>query len=353
MKTCLVTGGAGFIGCAMSKALASNFERVIAFDNLHPQVHANRVRPAALDERVELIQGDVCDPEAWRALLDQRIEIDTVIHLAAETGTGQSLTEASRHAEVNVVGTARMLDAFASAGITPRRIVLSSSRAVYGEGAWAAGDGEVLYPGQRSDAQLSAGQWDFLGARPLPSDAATTMPSPTSVYGATKLTQEQILSSWAYSFGVELVFLRLQNVYGPGQSLTNAYTGIVPLFIRWAKEGKSIPLYEDGEIGRDFVYIADVADALVRAATLALPPRLVYDVGTGRVTTIRDLATTIARIYGAPEPHVSGQYRNGDVRNVTCVISSTEAALDWSPQWSLDAGLRSLCAWVDSQLPTE
>lgn len=353
MKTCLVTGGAGFIGCAMSKALASEFDRVIAFDNLHPQVHANRVRPAALDERVELIQGDVCDPEAWRDFFQEKIEIDTVIHLAAETGTGQSLTEASRHAEVNVVGTTRMLDAFASAGLRPRRIVLSSSRAVYGEGSWAADQGKVLYPGQRSDAQLAAGQWDFPGARALPSDAATTMPSPTSVYGATKLAQEQILSAWAYSFGIELVFLRLQNVYGPGQSLTNAYTGIVPLFIRWAKEGKSIPLYEDGNIGRDFVYIEDVADALTRAATRPLPQRLVYDVGTGRVTTIRDLATNISRIYDAPEPHVSGQYRNGDVRSATCVIASTEAALDWTPRWSLDAGLRSLCDWIDSQLLTK
>lgn len=350
MKTCLVTGGAGFIGCAMSKALADGYDRVIAFDNLHPQIHAERIRPAALDPRVELVVGDVCSADDWSALMATVPQIDTIVHLAAETGTGQSLTEASRHADVNVVGTTRLLDALAQAGVTPRRIVLSSSRAIYGEGAWISETGEARYPGQRSNAQLSAGQWDFEGLHALPSDASKTSPSPTSVYGATKLAQEHVISAWAYSFGTELVFLRLQNVYGPGQSLTNSYTGIVPLFIRWAKEGKSIPIYEDGEIGRDFVYIDDVADALVRAATGPLPPRLAYDVGTGKVTTIHDLASAIARIYDAPAPHVTGQFRNGDVRSATCVIDGTVADLGWSPDWSLDAGLRSLCDWIDSKL---
>ena len=199
---------------------------------------------------------------AWSEVLaDARP--DVVIHLAAETGTGQSLTEATRHAEVNVVGTTRMLDAFSQLHHMPRRVVLASSRAVYGEGAWRdRKTGAISYPGQRSKAQLERGEWDFPGLECLPFDAAVTTPSPTSVYGATKLAQEHILKSWALSFDVEVGLLQIAERLRSGQSLSNPYTGIVSLFARLAREGKSIPVYEDGEIVRDFVFIEDVAEAL-------------------------------------------------------------------------------------------
>ena len=236
-KTCIVTGGAGFIGSALSAGLVRRFDRVIVFDNLLAQVHGDTPRPPELDPAVELYRADVREAQAWTALLDTVDAVDTVIDLAAETGTGQSLFSATRHTSVNVVGTSRMMDALAQTGKIPRQLLLTSSRAIYGEGAWRSAEGEIFYPGQRTDAQLAAGQWDFPGAVYLPANAAWTQPHPTSVYGATKLCQEHLLKAWGGATGTQVKIVRLQNVYGPGQSLINAYTGIVPLFVRMAKAG--------------------------------------------------------------------------------------------------------------------
>ncbi|MGO2749320.1 MAG: NAD-dependent epimerase/dehydratase family protein [Pseudoclavibacter sp.] len=354
MGTCLVTGGAGFIGTALSALLPEHFERVIAVDSLHPQVHPHPTRPAALDDRVEFVHGDVTDAAMWDALLADATP-DVVIHLAAETGTGQSLTEATRHAATNVVGTTEMLDAFVRAGKLPERIVLTSSRAVYGEGAWSDAAGEISYPGQRSDAMLAAGQWDFPGLVPLPFVSSRVTPKPTSVYGATKLAQEHILTSWCLAMGVTPVLFRLQNVYGPGQSLINPYTGIVSFFAQRAKAHEVIPVYEDGEIVRDFVFIDDVASALVRgvlvpveqASASASAP---YDIGSGEGTSILRLAELIAAHYGAPSPAINGKYRNGDVRHASCEIDAAKASLDWAPSTMVDAGVVELCQWIDQEV---
>jgi dTDP-L-rhamnose 4-epimerase len=346
-KTCLVTGGAGFIGCALSPALARRFSRVVAMDNLHPQIHAPRERPAALDPLIELEIGDVTCADDWDRVL-QQVRPEVVVHLAAETGTGQSLDESTRHAMVNVVGTTCMFDAFTRHGVVPERFVLSSSRAVYGEGCWRADDGQVHHPGQRSQDQLESGQWDFPRLHPEPFRAATTPPAPTSVYGATKLAQEHLLSAWALARGSSPRILRLQNVYGPGQSLSNPYTGIVSLFVRMAKVGRAIPLYEDGKMTRDFVLIDDVATALLSAID-APSGGFTVDVGTGRAATIQTVAEIIARRYGAPTPEVCGKFRNGDVRHASCDIADTLQALDWTPKVNLEDGLEKLCQWIDGQ----
>ncbi|WP_291044044.1 NAD-dependent epimerase/dehydratase family protein [Herbiconiux sp.] len=350
----IVTGGAGFIGCALSERLAGAVGKWVVIDSLHPQVHEVQERPAALHEAAELVVGDVTDPAVWDAVLAE-VQPTVVIHLAAETGTAQSLDEATRHAHVNVVGTTVMLDALGRHGIVPERFLLSSSRAVYGEGAWERNGGDIFYPGQRSHAQFEAGQWDFAGARPLPSTAALTVPKPTSVYGATKLAQENILSAWVNARDTALTVLRLQNVYGPGQSLVNSYTGIVSLFSQLARRGESIPIYEDGLITRDFVYIDDVADAFV--AALAEEPATgieagtpTFDVGSGVGTTILQLAEAIAAYYSAPAPHITGKYRDGDVRHAECRIDATLGALEWEPRWPLDRGVAGLQEWIGSQL---
>jgi dTDP-L-rhamnose 4-epimerase len=333
----------------LSASLAARFGHVVAFDNLHPQVHVHRTRPAALHPNVELVSGDVTDGTSWAALLTS-MRPDVVIHLAAETGTGQSLTNVAQHAGVNVTGTAVMLDALAQAGAMPRRLVLASSRSVYGEGGWwSRRDKIVHYPGQRTREQLSDGVWDFPALEYRPVSAARTRPAPVSVYGATKLAQEHIMSSWATAFSVDLVILRLQNVYGPGQSLVNPYTGIVPLFCRLARQGASIPLYEDGAMLRDFVLIDDVAAAILRAVDIDCPPQRPLDVGTGRRTSIADLARQIAALYGAPEPHVCGKYRHGDVRHAVCQLGDTLAQLDWAPRHGLDTGLPALFNWIESE----
>lgn len=347
LGTVLVTGGAGFIGTAIAPLL-DGADRIVAFDNLHPQIHESGERPEALASRVELVLGDVANPEDWDQLLSD-VKPDTVIHLAAETGTGQSLEESSRHALVNVVGTTQMLDALRRHDALPERIVLTSSRAVYGEGAWRSPAGKLTYPGQRSVAQLESATWDFPGLEPMAMDASQVTPNPVSIYGVTKLTQEQLIRTWAASFNVEVAILRLQNVYGPGQSLINPYTGIMSLFCRMAMGGKSIPLYEDGLVRRDFILIDDVARAVVAAAAAPIPPLLPVDIGLGTVSTIADAARLISEEYGAPKPHVSGAFRLGDVRHAWADISSAKAALDWSPQVDLREGIKRLATWINEQ----
>lgn len=346
-KLCIVTGGAGFLGCTLSGRLATRFERVIAIDNLHPQVHANPVRPESLAPEVELLVADVCDARMWDRLLSEVQGGFSVIHLAAETGTGQSLSEATRHAQTNVCGLTTMLDAFVRMDRMPSEILLTSSRAVYGEGEWERSDGTRFYPGQRDCRQLMQAQWDFPDARYIPACAESTWPMPTSIYGATKLAQENILTSWGKSFGVQTKIARLQNVYGPGQSLVNAYTGIVVLFARQAKAGKTIHLYEDGKIIRDFVLCDDVAEAIMWMLDSDRMAGRIVDIGTGAETTLEQVAAFIAQRYHAPKPVVSGEYRNGDVRHATCDVSRARELLGFEARCGIQEGLERLCRWVD------
>lgn len=346
MQTCLVTGGAGFIGSAASRDLCDAFDDVVVVDVLHPQVHPQRLRPQALDPRARLIVGDICDPAVWAQVLDG-FAPDLVVHLAAETGTGQSLTEATRHAHVNVTGTAVMLDALAKLDRKPRKLLLTSSRAVYGEGPWEAEDGAVVYPGQRSVAQLTRHQWDFPCARPLRASAGSSQPAPVSVYGATKLAQENMLAAWCRAMDVDHTVLRLQNVYGVGQSLSNPYTGIISLFCRLARQGESLPLYEDGAMLRDFIYIDDVVAMLMRAiATRTTGP---VDVGTGHSVSIEQAARIIAAHYGAPAPHVCARYRFGDVRHAICDVSRTTSEFGWEAKVDVAEGVARLAGWIDRE----
>lgn len=345
----LVTGGAGFIGSSLARELSTVADRWVVLDNLHPQVHPEGSHPY-LPQDVELVRADVTDAAAVDQVVDE-VRPDLLIHLAAETGTAQSLGESTRHGLVNVVGTTTVLDALTKSKHVPCHVVLTSSRAVYGEGQWRREDGSTFYPGLRTHAQLAAANWDHDGVA-LPHEAGTTMPSPVSIYGATKLAQEHLLSSWTGSHDTALSVLRLQNVYGPLQSLSNPYTGIVSFFSQRAREGVSIPLYEDGDITRDFVFIDDVISAL--RVAIEQPPAeaqgrfRLADVGSGRSTTIRELAETISAHHGAPDPHVTAQFRDGDVRHASSAPSAL-AALGWAPQWSLSSGVSELQDWIESQ----
>jgi dTDP-L-rhamnose 4-epimerase len=254
---------------------------------------------------------------------------DVVIHLAAETGTGQSLTESSRHGSVNVVGTTNLLDACTRSGVIPETIVLTSSRAVYGEGAWVdESDGSVFHPDQRSPENLAAGRWDppspsGAPSRPLPNEAGVTEPRPTNVYAATKLAQEHLVSAWCKSMGASSQILRLQNVYGPGQSPTNSYTGVLTFFAVRAVAGETIEVFEDGDIGRDFVFVDDVVTAVTAAAT-AGPQSSLADVGSGTRSTILEAAQLIAASANAPDPVITGAYRLGDVRSAWASATSVD-----------------------------
>ena len=346
----LVTGGAGFIGCALAPRLLERGLPVLAVDNLLEQVHPGQARPAALPEQVDLVLGDVADPAVWDDVL-ARVRPELVVHLAAETGTAQSLTESTRHATTNVVGTTAMLDAFVRHDALPQHVVLTSSRAVYGEGPWQAADGSVFEPAPRSHAQLEAARWAHADAggrpaTPMAADAATTHPNPSSVYGSTKLAQELVLRNWSASFSVPLSVFRLQNVYGPGQSPHNPYTGIITLFHRLASRGETLDVYEDGEINRDFVYIDDVVAALV--AGIERPPatQRILDVGNGVRTTILEAARLIAAHHGAPEPQISGKFRDGDVRSAWADVTRTRDELGWEPTWTFEDGSAAVSDWL-------
>lgn len=346
----LVTGGAGFIGCALSNVLAEKAQRWVVLDSLHPQVHSTRERPASLHPVAKFIHGDITNPECWDGFFDG-FTPDLVIHLAAETGTAQSMYESTRHTMVNVVGTSRMIDALGKASISPERIVLTSSRAVYGEGQWENNAGELSYPGIRSRAQFEKQQWDFPGLSAVPSEVSRTWPHPTSIYGSTKLDQEHLLASWGAANDVPITILRLQNVFGPGQSLTNPYTGIVSLFSQLARKGQSIPLYEDGQIVRDFVLINDVVTAIQASISFhQIEPLEIFDIGSGTPSTIEGLARWLSEYYQSPEPHITGDFREGDVRYAACDITRTQAVLGWKPQFSLDNALIELQNWLKTEL---
>lgn len=347
----IITGGAGFIGTALSKNLRDFGLPIVLIDNLHPQIHPGSKPPDSIPEYAVLKVGDVTNPDIWSGVLERWYPA-VVVHLAAETGTGQSLTEVTRHASVNVVGTATMLDSFSREGITPRHMVLASSRAIYGEGAWVDESGHTYYPPVRSHEILASGRWDPLPPvgnsklNPLKHAAATVVPNPTSVYGSTKLAQEHILGAWCSAMQVPLSVFRLQNVYGPGQSPFNSYTGIITLFHRQARQGATLEVYEDGQIGRDFVYIDDVVRALRSGIDTPPAERHFLDVGFGETTTILDAARAISKMYGAPEPVVCGKFRDGDVRWATADVAPLAETLGVKAQVVFSEGMRRVGDWL-------
>jgi len=346
----LVTGGAGFIGRQLVKTLVAAGYRVRVLDSLTEQIHGPSATPPAL-AGAEFVRGDIRDAECLASVL---MEIDAVVHLAAETGVGQSMYEVERYVDANDRGTACLMQALVRSQ-RPMRVVLASSRAVYGEGLYRCRRCGEVSPPSRDGIALQRGVWDPVcpvcaGAiDPLPThEAAKTEPG--SVYAATKLAQEHLCRILGTAHGMSWVILRYFNVYGPGQSLSNPYTGILSTFHARATHGKAIEVYEDGRESRDFVFIDDVVEATRRALHLTedQPQAVVLNVGTGIPVSIVDLAHTLVRIGGWDVPvHVTGGYRVGDVRHAFADTQTAARILGFAAATSLDEGLRRWLAWTE------
>jgi dTDP-L-rhamnose 4-epimerase len=350
----LITGGAGFIGCHLSRRLLKEGWTVTILDNFNPQVHGSSQKlPKDLEGRVELVVGDVRDVNAWEKTLPGT---HAVIHLAAETGTGQSMYEVARYEEVNIHGMALLLDEMTlMAGKTIQKIVLASSRAIYGEGKYHCPEHGIVYPVTREPGNLKRGIFDPVC--PLCQKKLQSLPTgedspvqPVSIYGFTKYAQEMLLQMVSRAQGVQAGCLRYQNVFGPGQSLVNPYTGILSIFSGLAKTGREINIFEDGHESRDFIYIEDVVEATWQCLTSDLNGWEVFNVGSGHATSVLEVARLINSYFGEQSTiRVSGEYRLGDIRHNFADLSRIKQRFGFVPAWSFKDGLKQFLDWANNQ----
>lgn len=353
----LITGGAGFIGSNLALRLVREGHDVTVLDNLSPQIHGSDPEAASplyasIRDKVQFVRGDVCDCAVWPRCLPGQ---DAVVNLAAETGTGQSMYEIHRYAEVNVGGTARMLDWLANNAHAVRRMLVASSRAIYGEGKYRDEAGNVAYPGARREEDMRAGKFEPLcprTGRPLLLQATDEESKihPSSVYDITKQNQEQMTMTVCPTLGIEPVALRYQNVYGPGQSLKNPYTGILSIFSTRILNGNPIQIFEDGRESRDFVFIDDVVEATCLALFRPEGAGEVFGIGSGVATDVLTVAGTLVACYGANVPvTVTGAFRLGDIRHNFADLGKARRLLDFEPRCDFDDGLRRFADWVKQQ----
>jgi dTDP-L-rhamnose 4-epimerase len=341
----LVTGGAGFIGQHLAARLLGLGHQVRLLDSLLEQVHGPA--PCCDSFRGELFRGDVRDQGVVRKAVR---DVDAVYHLAAETGVGQSHYEIERYVSTNTTGTAVLLEAATAAGV--RQLILASSRAVYGEGPYRCAVCGPLTNPMRTPAQLMAGAWEI--ACPACGRPAQFLAMredsplrPVSIYGLTKLQQEQLVLLVARSGQIAVTTLRLFNVYGPGQSLRNPYTGVLGTFFRRAARGLDAELYEDGLMLRDFVFVSDVVEALTASLLNDKAYGRVFNVATGQGMTVEALAAEVFQSAGArPNARRSGRYREGDVRHAVGDASTIAQRLGLHAAVSVSTGIRAFVSWA-------
>lgn len=357
MKNVLVTGGAGFIGSNITLKLLDKGYQVTVLDSLSKQIHG--LQPSStsplyrkIKDKVKFIKGDVCCRDDWEKALDN---IDYVIHLAAETGTGQSMYEIKKYVDTNIGGTALLLDILTNTHHHVKRVVVAESRAIYGEGKYRCPLCGDVYPLERKDEDMAKG--DFECKCPKCGRnvnlVATTEDSaihPSSVYGIAKQVQGQLVHLVCKAIGVESVSFRYQNVYGPGQSLSNPYTGILSIFSTQIKNHHGLNIFEDGKETRDFVYIDDVADATILGMEVPEANGHVFNIGTGTAIDVLTVAQTLCDKYKIYVPiKISGNYRLGDIRHNFADISLARKILGFKPKWSFSDGISEFAKWVNEQ----
>lgn len=348
----LITGGAGFIGRHVARALLDRGAEVRVLDALIDQVHGSAgalpFRPGEVDVRV----GDVRDRAAVDSALDG---VDRVVHLAAEVGVGQSMYAVDRYVDVNDRGTAVLLEALIAKPV--RRLVVASSMSIYGEGLYRDADGALHEEVERTvdpAADQAEPAWDERdgAGRPLRPLATpeTKRPHLASVYALTKYVQERLALTVAPAYGMEGVALRLFNVYGPGQALSNPYTGVLAIFASRLLNGRPPMVFEDGRQRRDFVHVEDVARAVALALEHPAAPGQVFNVGSGDDISIAEIATRLAAAMGSDlEPEITGRFRRGDVRHCFADISKARGLLGFEPRRDFAESLSELAEWVSHQ----
>jgi dTDP-L-rhamnose 4-epimerase len=349
----LVTGGAGFIGSHLVDALITAGHRVRVLDNLDAQVHgAGALRPAHLHPAAELLVGDVRNRSAVARALDG---VEAVFHEAAAVGVGQSMYQIEHYVSVNTVGAAVLLEGIALRRQQLRKLVVASSMSLYGEGAYQAPDGRIVHPPLRTEAALAARRFELseghAGQELAPIGTPEDKPlQPTSIYAITKRDHEEMFLAVGAAYDIPVVALRYFNVYGPRQALSNPYTGVVAIFSSRLLNRRPPLLYEDGRQTRDFVHVSDIVQANLLALGCEAAGGRIYNVGTGRATSVLQVAETLSELLDfAEKPEVLGTYRAGDIRHCVADISRIERELGYRPKVAFADGLRELLAWLRTQ----
>ena len=357
MKSILITGGAGFIGSNVANKLVEKGYRVTVLDSLSKQIHGSdpeKESPLYLSikDKVNFVKGSVTSREDWMNALEGQ---EAVIHLAAETGTGQSMYEIEKYVNTNIGGTALLLDILTNIKHHVKRVIVAESRAIYGEGKYLCESCGEVYPMDRREEDMANGDYEChcpkCGKKvSLLSTTEDSAVHPSSIYGITKQVQGQLVHLVCPTIGIESVSLRYQNVYGPGQSLINPYTGILSIFSSLIKNHKPINIFEDGRESRDFVYIDDVVDATIKSIEVSEAKGHVFNIGTGVATDVLTVAKTLCEKYGIYVPiKVNGNYRLGDIRHNYADISLAREILEFEPKWSFNKGISQFCKWVNQQ----
>jgi dTDP-L-rhamnose 4-epimerase len=353
----LITGGAGFIGSNLAISLIKRGHFVRVLDNLSPQIHGEDPLQSSLyksiKDRVEFIRGDVRE----KSDLEQSLEgIEVVVHLAAETGTGQSMYNMQHYINVNISGTALLLETITNSKYSIKRLVVASSRAVYGEGKYYCETDGYVYPVARNSFDLERGDFEvhcpycLRHVKLVPTDESTPV-RPSSIYGITKLNQEQMCLTIGRVNKISTIAYRYQNVYGPGQSLSNPYTGILSIFSTRLRNERGINIFEDGLESRDFVHIDDVVTATVAGIEITSEIIEVFNVGSGVQTNVLTVANSLQKLFQTAVPiKISGQFRVGDIRHNLADLSHVKSTLGWSgPRINFDNGLIGFVNWVRNE----